>query len=54
VVLIGGVGGSLAAALLAGLIGCRWWLLAFLGGALDWLWLWIRSIASPSLYCVNE
>jgi hypothetical protein len=48
VVLIGGVGGSLAAALLAGLIGCRWWLLAFLGGALDWLWL-VDSVHSFSV-----
>lgn len=35
VVLIGGVGGSSIAALIAGLIGSRWWLLALLGAALD-------------------
>jgi hypothetical protein len=34
-VLIGGVGGSLIAALIAGVIGSRWWLLALLGAALD-------------------
>jgi hypothetical protein len=30
-----GFGGSLFAALLAGLVGSRWWLLALLGGVLD-------------------
>lgn len=35
VVLIGGVGGSLLAALIAGLVGSRWWLVALLGAALD-------------------
>ena len=48
VVLIGGVGGSLAAALLAGLMGCRWWLLASLAGAFDWLWL-VHSVHSFSV-----
>jgi hypothetical protein len=35
VVLVVGVGGSLFAALIAGFIGSRWWLLALLGAALD-------------------
>jgi len=35
VVLIGGVGGSFFAALIAGLVGSRWWLLALLGAAVD-------------------
>ena len=48
VVLIGGVSGSLAAALLAGLIGCRWWLLASLAGPFDWLWL-VHSVHSFSV-----
>ena len=47
VILIGGVGGSLAAALLAGLIGSRWWLLASLAGAFDYLWL-VDSVHSFS------
>jgi len=34
-VLIGGVGGSLIAALVAGLIGSRWWFAALAGGLLD-------------------
>jgi hypothetical protein len=52
-VLIGGVGGSLAAALLAGLIGCRWWLLASLGGAFDWLWL-VDSVHSFSVTVLHR
>ena len=35
VVLIGGIGGSLFAALVAGLVGSRWWLMALLGGVMD-------------------
>ena len=35
VVFVGGVGGSLFAALTAGFTGSRWWLLALLGAALD-------------------
>jgi len=35
VVLIGGIGGSLLAALTAGIVGSRWWLMALLGGVLD-------------------
>ena len=35
VILIGGVCGSVAAALLAGLVGSRWWLLALLAGPFD-------------------
>ena len=53
VVLIGGIGGSLAAALLAGLIGCRWWLLASLCGALDWLWL-VDSVHSFSVSVLHQ
>jgi hypothetical protein len=34
VVLIGGIGGSLFAALVAGLVGSRWWFFA-LGGVMD-------------------
>ncbi len=34
-VLFGGVGGSLFAALGAGVIGSRWWFIATLGAALD-------------------
>lgn len=34
-VLIGGIGGSLLAALIAGVVGSRWWLTALLGGVLD-------------------
>ena len=53
VVLIGGIGGSLAAALLAGLRGSRWWLLALLGGALDWLWL-VDSVQSFSVTALRQ
>ena len=35
VVLIGGIGGSLVAALVAGLVGSRWWLFALLVGVMD-------------------
>ena len=35
VIVYGGFGGSLLAALLAGLFGSRWWLLALLSGVLD-------------------
>ncbi|MGB9072891.1 MAG: hypothetical protein WCC22_09480 [Terriglobales bacterium] len=35
VVLTGGIGGSLFAALIAGLVGSRWWLMALLGGVMD-------------------
>ena len=53
VVLIGGVGGSLAAALLAGLRGSRWWLLALLGGVLDRLWL-VDSVQSFSVTVLRQ
>ena len=53
VVLIGGVGGSLAAALLAGIIGSRWWLLASLAGAFDWLWL-VDSVHSFSVSVLHQ
>jgi hypothetical protein len=53
VVLIGGIGGSLAAALLAGLMGCRWWLLASLAGAFDWLWL-VDSVHSFSVSVLRQ
>lgn len=35
VVLVGGIGGSLLTALIAGLVGSRWWLMALLGAVLD-------------------
>jgi hypothetical protein len=35
VVIIGGVGGSFLAAVSAGVIGSRWWLLATLAAAMD-------------------
>ncbi len=35
VIFYGGIGGSLLAALLAGLVGSRWWLFALLGGVMD-------------------
>ena len=35
VVLVGGVGGSLLAALAAGIVGSRWWFLATLAAAAD-------------------
>ena len=53
VVLMGGVGGSLAAALLAGIIGSRWWLLASLAGAFDWLWL-VDSVHSFSVSVLHQ
>jgi hypothetical protein len=40
VVIIGGVGGSFLAALSAGIIGSRWWLLAILAAAIDIVCLW--------------
>jgi len=40
VVLIGGVGGSLIAALSAGLMGSRWWFIATLAAAMDVLFWW--------------
>lgn len=40
VVLIGGVGGSLLAALAAGIVGSRWWFLATLAAAVDLVCLW--------------
>jgi hypothetical protein len=40
VVLIGGVGGSLLAALGAGLVGSRLWFIAILAAALDVISLW--------------
>jgi hypothetical protein len=39
-VIIGGVGGSFIAALSAGVIGSRWWLLATLAAATDVVCLW--------------
>ena len=39
-VLVGGVGGSLLAALSAGLIGSRWWFIASLAPVLDVVVLW--------------
>ena len=39
-VLIGGVGGSLLAALTAGVIGSRWWFIAILAAAIDIVFLW--------------
>jgi len=35
VVLIGAIGGSLFTALVAGIVGSRWWLFALLGGVVD-------------------
>ena len=35
VILIGGAVGSFLAALIAGIIGSRWWLVAILGAAVD-------------------
>ena len=40
IVLLGGVGGSVLAALSAGLIGSRWWFLATLAAAMDIGFLW--------------
>jgi hypothetical protein len=40
VVLLGGVGGSLLAALAAGIVGSRWWLFATLAAAVDVVCLW--------------
>jgi hypothetical protein len=40
VVLLGGVGGSVLAALGAGLVGSRWWFLATLAAAADVVRLW--------------
>ena len=40
VVLLGGVGGSVVAALGAGLVGSRWWFLATLAAAVDVVCLW--------------
>jgi len=40
VVLIGGVGGSVLAALAAGLVGSRWWFIATLAAGLDVASLW--------------
>ena len=40
VVLLGGVGGSLLAALGAGIVGHRWWFIATLGAAVDLVCLW--------------
>ena len=40
VVLLGGVGGSVLAALGAGLVGSRWWFLATLAAAVDVVCLW--------------
>jgi hypothetical protein len=39
-VLIGGVGGSLLAAVGAGLIGSRWWFIAVLAAGVDVIFLW--------------
>lgn len=35
VIFYGGIGGSLFAATVAGLVGSRWWLFALLGGVMD-------------------
>jgi hypothetical protein len=40
VVLLGGVGGSLLAALAAGIVGSRWWFFATLAPAMDVVCLW--------------
>ena len=40
VVIIGGVGGSFLAALSAGLIGSRWWLIATIAATMDVVCLW--------------
>ena len=40
VVLLGGVGGSLLAAISAGIVGSRWWFIAALGAAVDVVCLW--------------
>ena len=40
VVLFGGVGGSLLAALAAGIVGSRWWYFATLAAATDIVCLW--------------
>ena len=53
VILIGGVCGSVVVALLAGLVGSRWWLLALLGGPFDWLWL-VGSVHSFSINVLHQ
>ena len=40
VVLLGGVGGSLLAALSAGILGSRWWFIATVAAAVDVACLW--------------
>jgi hypothetical protein len=40
VILLGGIGGSVLAALGAGLVGSRWWFLATLVAAVDVVFLW--------------
>jgi hypothetical protein len=40
VVLLGGLGGSLLAALAAGIVGSRWWFFASLAAAMDVVCLW--------------
>jgi hypothetical protein len=40
VVLFGGVGGSLLAALSAGVLGSRWWFIATVAAAVDVVCLW--------------
>ena len=52
-ILIGGVCGSVAAALLAGLVGSRWWLLALLAGPFDRLWL-VESVHSLSVTVLHQ
>jgi hypothetical protein len=39
-VLLGGIGGSLLAALIAGAVGSRWWFMATLAAAADLVCLW--------------
>ena len=53
VILNEGVGGSVAAALLAGLVGSRWWLLALLAGPFDRLWL-VGSVHSFSVTVLHQ
>jgi hypothetical protein len=43
VVLLGGIGGSLIAALGAGVVGSRWWFTATLAAAMDVACLWLFS-----------
>jgi hypothetical protein len=43
VVLLGGIGGSLMAAVSAGIVGSRWWFTATVAAALDIVCLWLFS-----------